>query len=40
MWRVISGEEKGKNGGEGTGNKKDNWQAQNRQGAVKNSIGN
>ena len=28
------------NGGKGTGNKKHNWQVQNRQGEVKNSIGN
>ena len=27
-------------GAKGTGNKKHNWQAQNRQGEVKNSIGN
>ena len=27
-------------GGTGTGNKKHNWQAQNRQGEVKNTIGN
>ena len=27
-------------GGKGTGNKKHNWQVQNRQGEVKNSIGN
>ena len=27
-------------GGKGTGNKNHNWQAQNRQGEVKNSIGN
>ena len=37
-WRVISGE--GENGGKGTGNKKHKWQVQNRQGEVKNSIGN
>ena len=30
----------GKNGGKGTGNKKHKWQVQNRQGEVKNSIGN
>ena len=30
----------GKNGIKGTGNKKHNWQVQNRQGEVKNSIGN
>ena len=34
----ISG--KGESGGKGTGNKQYNWQAQNRQGEVKNSIGN
>ena len=28
------------NQGKGTGNKKHNWQVQNRQGEVKNSIGN
>ena len=27
-------------GGEGMGNKQHNWQAQNRQGDVKNSVGN
>ena len=37
--RVISGEE-GENGGKGTGNKKHKWQAQKRQGEIKNSIGN
>ena len=30
----------GKNGGKGTGNKKHKWQVENRQGEVKNSIGN
>ena len=30
----------GRMGEKGTGNKKHNWQAQNRQGEVKNSIGN
>ena len=30
----------GGNGGNGTGNKKHNWWAHNRQGEVKNSIGN
>ena len=39
-WRVISGEEEGESVGKGTGNKKHNQQAQNRQGEVKNSIGN
>ena len=37
-WRVISGGAR-ENGGKGTGNKKHNWQAQNRQVKV-NSIGN
>ena len=32
--------ERGKNGGNGTGNKKYKWQVENRQGEVKNSIGN
>ena len=36
--RVIRGE--GDNGGKGTGNKKPHWQVQNRQGEVKNSMGN
>ena len=39
-WKVISGDGEGKNGGKCTGNKKHNWQVQNRQGEVKNSIGN
>ena len=34
------GGEKERVGGKGTGNKKHNWRAQNRQGEVKNSIGN
>ena len=34
MWR------EGQNGVKGTGNNKHKWQAQNRQGQVKNSIGN
>ena len=34
------GEEWEKNGGKSTGNKKHKWQVQNRQGQVKNSIGN
>ena len=34
------GRGQGKNGGKGTGNKKHKWQVQNRQGEVKNSIGN
>ena len=39
-WRIISGEREGENGRGSTGNKKYKWQAQNRQGEVKNSIGN
>ena len=31
---------RGENGGKGTGNKKHNWQAQNRQEEFKNSTGN
>ena len=38
-WRVISGEVEGERGRKGTENKKHNWQVQNRQGEVKNSIG-
>ena len=38
IWRVIS--RGGENGGKGTGNNKHQWQVQNRQGEVKNSIGN
>ena len=34
------GKGKGGNEGKGTGNKKHKWQVQNRQGQVKNSIGN
>ena len=34
------GEDWGRNGGKCTGNKKRKWQVQNRQGEVKNSIGN
>ena len=37
-WRVISGEEEGRNGGKGIEKKKHNWYAQKRQGKVKNSI--
>ena len=40
IWRVISGEREGENGRKGTRNKKHNWQVQNRQGEIKNSIGN
>ena len=41
-WRVGYQQGGGgeKNGGKGTGNKKHKWQVQNRQGQVKNSIGN
>ena len=41
-WRVISGRQERENGvgGEGTENKKHTWKVQNRQGEVKNSIGN
>ena len=39
IWRIISWEGEGENGGKGTGIKH-NWQVQNRQGYVKNSIGN
>ena len=34
------GREKEENGGKGTGSKKQNWQAQTRQGELKNSIRN
>ena len=34
------GSGRGENGGKGTGNKKYKWQVQNRQGKVKNSMGN
>ena len=36
----MSGEGAWENGGNGTGNTKHDWQVQNRQGEVKNSIGN
>ena len=39
-WRVTSGEGEGEEWGKGTGNKKSNCYVQNRQGEVKNSIGN
>ena len=39
-WRVISGERVRGEWEKGTGNKKYNWQAQNKEGYVKNSIGN
>ena len=38
-WRVISRKGEGE-GGKGTGNKKHNWQVQNRQEKVKNIMGN
>ena len=34
------GSGRGENGGKGTGNKKYKWLVQNRQGEIKNSIGN
>ena len=39
-WRGISGSGVKEKKGKGTGNKKRNWQVQNRQGEIKNSIGN
>ena len=39
-WWVINREGRAGNGGKDTGNKKHKWQIQNRQGKVKNSIGN
>ena len=39
-WRVISREGWGEDGGKGTGDKKHKLRLQNRQGEVKNSIGN
>ena len=38
-WKVINEDGEEENGGKGTG-KKHKWQVQNRQGEVKNSIGN
>ena len=38
--RLSVGRGRGEIGGKGTGNKKYNWQVQNRQGEAKNSIGN
>ena len=35
---LLAGRGKGENGGKGTGIRKHNWQVQNRQGDVKNSI--
>ena len=39
-WRVIKGERVGGQWGKGTENKQHKWQVENRQGEVKNSIGN
>ena len=43
-WRsqggLSAGRRKGRNGEESTGNKKHNWQVQNRWGDVKRSVGN
>ena len=43
-WRshggLSAGRQRRKKGRKGTGNKKHNWQVENRQGEVKNSIGN
>ena len=39
-WRVISREGERENREKGTGNKKHKWWVQNRQGEVKNSMGN
>ena len=39
-WRVMSGEGVKGEKGKGTGNKKHKWQVQNREGEVKNSMGN
>ena len=40
-WRDFSGEWDGRNGGGGgRGKKKYNWEAENRQGEIKNGIGN
>ena len=39
-WRVISKEGERREWEKGTGNKKRKWQVQNRQGEVKNGIGN
>ena len=40
IWRVINREEEGENEGKDEAIKKHDWQVQNRQGGVKNSIGN
>ena len=39
-WRSAGRRGRGENEGKGTGNKKHKWQAQNRQGKVKNNVGN
>ena len=39
-WMAISGGVAGERGGKGTENKQHKWQVENRQGEVKNSIGN
>ena len=39
-WKVICGDREEGDSGKGTGNKKQKWQVQNRQGEGKNSIGN
>ena len=39
-WRVISGEGEGGEKGKGTRNKNHKWWLQNREGEVKNSMGN
>ena len=39
-WRVISGGVGGERGGNGTENKKHKWWVEDRQGEVKNSVGN
>ena len=39
-WRVISEEWEGERGGKHTENKQHKWQVENRQGEVKNSVGN
>ena len=40
LGELSVGRGRGENGGKGTGNKKHNWQAQNRQGDFKDSTGN
>ena len=39
-WRVINEGMEGERGGKGTENKQHKWQVENRQGEVKDSIGN